>query len=338
MNPAVTDKMRNAWIFLFVSFLLVSCGGGGSDSPDGPDKPTVSKEYINVTPNVDLLADGQTQEVKVSANCDWTVSRPSDATWLTVSPSSGTNNQTLTLTAGKNSSHSSRTAVITISGQSRSATITVTQAGQEVSLALDKTKIDFKALKDSSSFNITCGDNWTLTAPSWCMVSPKQGRENAKVTVSVKDNTSDKALSGNIVVKSGDNKDSIAVTQQAGQYPVISGFSISEVGSDSVGYVFTVKSDLPIKECGVCYATSRNPTVNDRVVKADVGRSTISGTIYQLSSNTTYYARAYAINAVGMVYSSTTINFTTKKSVPHEGDNPTPAKKHNNRYYTKRSW
>jgi len=78
-------------------------------------------------------AAGSTATVNVTANVSWTAS--SDQTWLTVNPSSGTNNSTLTFTAEANPSRSMRSAKVTVSATGvDSQTITVTQVGSNVPL------------------------------------------------------------------------------------------------------------------------------------------------------------------------------------------------------------
>jgi hypothetical protein len=57
----------------------------------------------------------------------WTTA--SDSSWLTVSPTSGTDTGTLSLTYTANTTYLSRTGTITITGNSQTATITVVQSG-----------------------------------------------------------------------------------------------------------------------------------------------------------------------------------------------------------------
>ena len=113
-------KGNNSIVFCMLMVLLVACGGSGSD-----DEPQISKDFLSVTPNLELLGDGQTTEITVSANCSWTISK--DVDWLTVSPMSGTNTQTITVSAMKNTTGSDRKAVLSIKGGSlpvRMVTIT----------------------------------------------------------------------------------------------------------------------------------------------------------------------------------------------------------------------
>lgn len=53
---------------------------------------------------------------------------------------------------------------------------------------------------------------------------------------------------------------------------------------------------------GICYSKSTNPTINDSVVYCGNGIGAFDTVITQLSSNTKYYARAFASNSKGMSY------------------------------------
>lgn len=53
---------------------------------------------------------------------------------------------------------------------------------------------------------------------------------------------------------------------------------------------------------GVCYSTSQTPTTSNQVVTSGTGTGSFTCNLTGLSSNTTYYVRAYAINSVGTSY------------------------------------
>jgi hypothetical protein len=66
-------------------------------------------------------------------------------------------------------------------------------------------------------------------------------------------------------------------------------------------------------EKGICYGTSNNPTIENasKLSVAGNGTGSYSADIDNLSAYTTYYARSYAINELGVVYGNT-VNFRTK--------------------------
>jgi hypothetical protein len=53
---------------------------------------------------------------------------------------------------------------------------------------------------------------------------------------------------------------------------------------------------------GVCWSTSQNPTISDSKTSDGTGKGIFTSTITGLSSNQTYYVRAYATNSVGTAY------------------------------------
>lgn len=73
--------------------------------------------------------------------------------------------------------------------------------------------------------------------------------------------------------------------------------------------------DATITERGICWSTAQYPTTADSSVAIGSGIGTFIATMSGLSPSTTYYVRAYAINAVGVFYSNQ-INFTTNDGLP----------------------
>lgn len=61
---------------------------------------------------------------------------------------------------------------------------------------------------------------------------------------------------------------------------------------------------------GVCWSTNSNPTITNSITSDGIGTSSFSSSITGLTSNTTYYVRAYATNATGTAYGSQ-VSFTT---------------------------
>ena len=209
--------MKKDLIFSLLIVVYVACGGG-----DGNSDIEITKDFLSVPPNLELLADGQTTEIAISANCSWTVTK--EETWLTVSPMSGTNNQRITVSASKNTTGQDRMAVLTVKGGSLPARmVTVTQKKAEdtpavtYSLSVDKQSISYENKGGTQSFIITSNTNWTISCPDWCVLSTTSGKRNATISVSVGENTLAESRSGQILI-SGDgvNAVSISVSQQAG--------------------------------------------------------------------------------------------------------------------------
>jgi hypothetical protein len=94
--------------------------------------------------------------------------------------------------------------------------------------------------------------------------------------------------------------------------PVVQTTNVEGISSTSATVNAAVTSDgvQTIIERGVCYSTSTTPTVANAKVSSGVGVGSYSCQLTGLSSSTTYYVRAYAATASGVVYGSQ-LTFTT---------------------------
>lgn len=92
-----------------------------------------SCKELSVSPsNQNVGSEAGSTTFNVSANIDWAVT--DDADWITVSPSSGSDNGTLTATYTENKNTALQIANITVSGSGKSQLVTVTQAGVSESI------------------------------------------------------------------------------------------------------------------------------------------------------------------------------------------------------------
>ena len=192
---------------------IAACGGGGEPGTDGP---VVSPDYINVSPNVSLLGDGQTTDITISANCSWSITN--SATWLTVSPSSGSLTQTVKVSAGKNSTGEERVAILTVSGgKAPSRTITVTQpkGTEDPKLNVSETSLEFDAKGGTKKFTISTNTRWNISKPDWCTIDKISGSGDASIAVTVSENKDKEKRSGNIIINGeGVNSVTISINQK----------------------------------------------------------------------------------------------------------------------------
>lgn len=208
-------------LYLFQLLAIVTACGGGGDSGGGGggDTPDIRKDYLSVTPTLELLAEGQSVDLTISANCSWTISV--DATWLTITPTSGTNTQTVSVTASKNETGESRVAVITIQGGSLPAKkVTVTQAKIEeiIRLSASTTGLNFENTGGTLNFTITSNTNWTITCPEWCEVTIHEGKGDATVSITANDNPTTSERTGQLIIKGEGASDVlIDIIQKAGK-------------------------------------------------------------------------------------------------------------------------
>ena len=103
---------------------------GSSNYPNPVFVTVVAAPTLSVSPSaISFQQTGGNQVVNVTSNISWTAT--SSASWLSISPNSGTESEAMIVTATVNNSNSSRSATITITGNGGVSpqTITVTQLG-----------------------------------------------------------------------------------------------------------------------------------------------------------------------------------------------------------------
>jgi len=90
-------------------------------------------------------------------------------------------------------------------------------------------------------------------------------------------------------------------TRQATSITVSTAVSGGDIGSDG-GSAVTNR--------GVCYSASQNPTISNNVINSGSGLGAFTTNLTGLNASTTYYARAFATNAVGNSYGNQ-VSFST---------------------------
>ena len=97
--------------------------------------------------------------------------------------------------------------------------------------------------------------------------------------------------------------------------PVLTTTEVTGITSSSVTSGGNIASDgrAVITARGVCWSTNSNPTINDNITSDGTGTGNFTSTITGLTSNTTYYVRAYATNSAGTGYGNS-ISFATTSS------------------------
>ncbi|MCL2041918.1 MAG: Ig-like domain-containing protein [Bacteroidales bacterium] len=122
-----------------------------------------------------------------------------------------------------------------------------------------------------------------------------------------------------VITKSGNKTATCAVTVKAASLPTLSTAEATNVtgSSATLGGNITEAGVPAYTEKGICYSTSENPTTSSNKVEVS-GNETgfYTTTVTDLSPSTTYYVRAYAINAAGTAYGKQVSFKTSDNSVP----------------------
>ncbi|GAB3204314.1 gliding motility-associated-like protein [Pontibacter aydingkolensis] len=106
--------------------------------------------------------------------------------------------------------------------------------------------------------------------------------------------------------------DNLIVGPAVASLPTLVTNSVSNINSTfaTAGGNITSDGGGPITERGLVWSTATNPTTGDNKLAIGSGTGSFSGQITNLTANTTYYVRAYAINSAGTAYGSQ-VSFTT---------------------------
>ena len=99
----------------------------------------------------------------------------------------------------------------------------------------------------------------------------------------------------------GDTEDT---TQNNGDIPTVTTNDVTEIAANSAVCGGNVVSDggNAVTAYGVCWSTTRNPTIDNSYTQEGQGTGSFVSNITELSENTTYYVRAYATNINGTAY------------------------------------
>ena len=158
---------------------------------------------------------GGSSTFEVDANCSWTVS--DNASWLSVSPTSGNEDGTVTVTVTANTS-SARTATVTITGAGNLIrTITVSQAGYvSPSLSVIPTSLLFSFDGGTATCTVTSNISWSAsTSADWITISGGAGSGNGSFVVTCSSNPDGQPAIrlSTIIVSGGGITKSVRVSQ-----------------------------------------------------------------------------------------------------------------------------
>ncbi|MGD9977295.1 MAG: M6 family metalloprotease domain-containing protein [Bacteroidales bacterium] len=162
--------------------------------------------------------------------------------------------------------------------------------------------------------------NWTNT--SWSVATSSTNIAATTVTVNVTTDLNSSTTyfaivaDGNLYQIDYWYIDNVSITAGSGAtVPTVTTNAVSSITSSSAtcGGNVTADGGATVTERGICYSTSSNPTTANSKVTSGSGTGTFTANMTGLTASTTYYVRAYAINAQGTAY-GTQQSFTTSSS------------------------
>jgi endo-1,4-beta-xylanase len=195
----------------------------GIVNSNGTDRQAMTwlKSFLTPTQNTLSVAPGTisfgaaaaNSFVAVTSNVGWNVT--DNATWLTVSPTAGTNNGNFTVSATANTG-AARSGTVTVAGGNLTRAIAVSQSGAitQATLTVTPATITLGSVAASSVVSVTSNVGWNVTDDAtWLTVSPASGSSNGSFTLSATANTGTTSRSGTVTVTGGSLTRAIAVTQ-----------------------------------------------------------------------------------------------------------------------------
>ena len=138
-------------VFAFLVFtFLHNCSSKDSEDND-------STETLELSSVSEFSANQETKVVTITSNAYWWATE--SVSWITITPTFGTNDGSVDITVAANLAYNSRTGIVTISNDDISRDITITQAAREESSGeLDPNKAPSENF-DLSTWNLSIPDN-----------------------------------------------------------------------------------------------------------------------------------------------------------------------------------
>lgn len=202
------------------------------------------------TSELEFDAVGGNADISFTTNKDWTITTDASL-WLEISSKSGNAGKddiTVNIKCYENTLYQPRTGNITISAGGLTKTIKVTQAAaiKVIKLEVSTTSLSVAGQGGTTSFTVTCNDNWTITEiPDWLTLSKTSGTENASsvtVNVTAKQNFVYGNRNKSFTVKAGDQVKYINVNQN-GPVSYSIGSQVSKAGDLLDGQPYIIESN-----------------------------------------------------------------------------------------------
>lgn len=202
---------------------------------------TVSTTTLNIA-----AAANSTTTFDITSNASWTVSE--DQTWLSVSPTSGSNNGTVTLTAQANTNAATRTATVSVAGVGTPKTITVTQAGAAPNLSVSSNSLAIaNSASSTANFQIISNTDWSISSDqTWLSASPSSSNGSAWITLTAnEDNPNATKRSASVTVSASGVSSQVITVEQDGTSTIFSVTPTSiNVASNAGSTSFNVTSNI----------------------------------------------------------------------------------------------
>lgn len=190
--------------------------------------------YLETENLLSFSSRAESKRVSISSNIDWEISDFPE--WLSIAPLKGSGNSEISVTSLINESTQSRSGAILLTspGLSISFSISVIQSGK--SLSVNTSIIQFDDKGGSKEFSLIADGSWTSSvSDSWIKATPMTGSGDAKIKVTVDENTSESERSGSITYKFGEKEITVTILQKSKYFEIDSqGFTFTSEGGSHI--------------------------------------------------------------------------------------------------------
>jgi len=303
---------------------------------------TLWKDFVNINEGdglvvpstIKMVATSGTKTFDIYSNV--TCSLSSDASWLTLNPTSITGNGTVTLAAEANVSINSRVATITVNGVGvASQTITVTQAGATPTLSLSAASVSIGKEANSTATNeIICNTNWSATVnASWLALSPTYGSGNGEMTFTAEANPTISTRTATVTITatgaptktftvtqaSGDPSLSVSTTNASiakttNSQAMVNITSNTSWSATNDASWLTLSTTSSTGNATLTFTAEANPTISTRVATVTVSATGVASqsiTVTQAAGNAIISVSATTVTIGKSANSTASVNVTS---------------------------
>jgi hypothetical protein len=221
---------------------IIMIGGGISRTVTvTQDASTINTLTINPS-NQDIQSTAGNTTFSVTSNINWTVN--DNVSWLTVNPSSGSDNGTITVTYEGNTSTSQRVGTISVNGGGITRTATITQSAAPFTLTVTPSNQPVANLQGSTTLTVASNTDWIVSDNvPWLTVSPNIGSGNGTITATYSENLSTIQRAGTITITGGGITKTAIITQSAAPFRLTVSPSNQTVANSQGSTTFTIASN-----------------------------------------------------------------------------------------------
>ena len=276
---------------------------------------TVTQEGKSFDINTTVLNFNDKQETQtVQITTDGTWSARTDATWITLSPQSGTGNANLSVSVSENTSDDERTGEVIVTMGDRTANIAVVQKGKYFTVS--NNLLTYTSKGGVLNVSITTNDKWTAKVQGnsdWLKLSSTSGSGDIEVKVTAADNPSVKSRSDTIIFATTHDQSVRVVVRQDARYLRVDTRELLFYAKGGTSEAITITTDgkytitcsdtwITVKESGSTFTvtTSENKTIDARTGHVTIaltdlkeGTLALTLTVTQLNYGGSFLTQGY---------------------------------------------